>query len=269
MLFSKSGGCRRCLVMPREEHERETGSSSFHAQREGKKELKKRGKQVCMRRTQLPMRFQFDLCSLELRQLKKQTKKPPAHITKNLTKTASPNRSVPRSSAGSAASPTQPQQHERDGRGPPCSHGSSQPPIRRDRHSSLSTAANRSYQTLIFPFPSKGTSPVPRSQLSSAQPLQASVLCTATATATVRPHACRSSAQSLGCPPAPGKPKGCYWLSMCTCICTSILYLYRNIEKYYFPLKKVVPTGPQSAPSQGMFWFYFFCCQWILLMAMI
>lgn len=231
------------------------------SKRREKRRRKKRGKQVCVRRTQLPMRFQFDLFSLELRELKKQTKNPPAHITKNLTKTTSPNRSVPRSSAGSAASPIQPHQHERDRRGPRCSHGSSQPPIERDRNSSPSTTANRRYQTRIFsPFPNKGTSPVPCSQLSFAQPPQASALHMATATATA------PRVPQLGSEPLPTGSGQAQRLLLTVYVRVYTYVYFISIQKYYFPLKKVVPTGPQSAPSQGMFVFIFFAvnefCSW-------
>lgn len=229
------------------------------SKRREKRRRKKRGKQVCVRRTQLPMRFQFDLFSLELRELKKQAKNPPAHITKNLTKTTSPNRSVPRSSAGSAASPIQPHQHERDRRAPGAVTAARSRLSRETRNSSPSTTANRRYQTRIFsPFPNKGTSPVPCSQLSFAQPPQASAVHMATATAPRVPQ--------LGSEPLPAGSRQAQRLLLTVYVRVYTYVYFISIQKYYFPLKKVVPTGPQSAPSQGMFVFIFFAvnefCSW-------
>lgn len=57
----KSSDCRHCLVIPREERERETGASSSHAQREEKKR-----KTGLREKDATTHEIQFDLCSLEL-----------------------------------------------------------------------------------------------------------------------------------------------------------------------------------------------------------
>lgn len=181
---------------------------------------------------------------------------------------------MPRSSAGSAASPIKPRQHQQTRewqglRAAPAAHW-------RERHPSPSTTANNRRQKDIFSFPNKGPSPVPCSQEGSTPPPHASALHTRVPWPQLRPRPHGNSPIATAtavlcpcCPPAQGKPREWSGMSTCACIHIAIIYIHKYINiSILFSFKETNSHWPtdKSAPSQGMFVFIFFAvnefCSW-------